>query len=116
MLVNGVATGIVGLDNHAAALGVSLNLGAVTAGDTIVFVLVNHTLGDNAYSDRSLNGAYDGGVGLNHVYSTPYTQTSPIIDSIPAGTYVAFEDLRGNDPFNDWNYHDETFVFQNVSV
>src|SRR5260221_7309690 len=61
MLVNGVETGIVGLDNNASGVGASLNLGAVTAGDTIVFVLVNHTLGDNAYSDRSLNGAYDGG-------------------------------------------------------
>jgi hypothetical protein len=66
-----------------------------------------------------MNGPYDGGPGQNHVYSTPYTATSPIIDSIPVGTYVAFEDLRAFGPPNgppDWNYNDEDFVFINVST
>jgi hypothetical protein len=116
MLVNGTPTGIVGLNNHTSGLGQSLVLGSVNAGDTLVFELINHTLGLNAYSDPSLNVPYDlpGSLIHNHVYSTAYTQTSPIIDSIPAGTYVAFEDLRF--PGGDFNYHDETFVFQNVSV
>src|SRR5436190_14250871 len=59
LLVNGVSTGIIGLDNHTSAIGQSLNLGAVNAGDTLTFVLINHTLGMNAYSDPALNGAYD---------------------------------------------------------
>ena len=116
MLVNGVPTGIVGLDNHTSALGDSLVLGTVTAGDTLVFELVNHTLGMSVYSDPSLNGGYDtdGSVGHNHVYATPYTATSPIIDSIPVGTFVSFEDLPF--PGSDFNYHDEDFVFVNVGA
>lgn len=116
LLVNGVSTGIVGLDNHASFLGQSLVLGNVNAGDTLVFVLVDLTLGKNAYSDPSMNVAYDSpGYGFhNHVYATPYTQTSPIIDSIPKGTFVSFEDLPF--PNSDFNYNDEDFVFTNVTA
>jgi hypothetical protein len=116
MLVNGVSTGIIGLDNHSSALGQSLVLGSVNAGDVLTFVLINHTLADKAYSDPSLNVPYDtdGSDGHNHVYSTPYTATSPIIDSIPVGTFVSFEDLRF--PNSDFNYNDEDFVFTDVSV
>ncbi len=116
MLVNGVSTGIVGLDNHSSFLGQSLVLGNVNAGDTLVFVLVDLTLGKNAYSDPSMNVAYDSpGYGFhNHVYATPYTQTSPIIDSIPKGTFVSFEDLPF--PGSDFNYNDEDFVFTNVQA
>src|SRR6266566_6552979 len=39
LLVNGVDTGIYGLDNHASAIGQSLNFGAVNAGDVLTFVL-----------------------------------------------------------------------------
>jgi len=116
MLVNGVSTGVIGLDNHTSALGQSLNLGYANAGDTLVFVLQNNTLGMDAYSDPSLNTAYDinGSDGHNHVYSTAYTGGGPIIDSIPAGTYVAFEDLPFPNP--DFNYFDETYVFTDVAV
>jgi hypothetical protein len=114
LLVNGVSTGVIGLDNHTSALGTSLDFGAVSAGDTLVFVLHNHTLGMDAFSDPSLNSSYDvdGSKGHNHVYSTPYTATSPIIDSIPVGTFVSFEDLPL--PGADFNYNDEDFVFTNV--
>ena len=117
MLVNGVSTGVVGLDNHSSALGQSLDLGSVHAGDVLTFVLINHSLGMNAYSDPSMNAGYDspGYTGShNHVYSTAYTATSPIIDSIPTGTFVSFEDL----PFagSDFNYNDEDFVFTNVGT
>ena len=80
MLVNGVSTGVIGLDNKTSAPGQSLVLGNVTAGDTLTFVLQNNTLGMNAYSDPALNVPYDldGSAGHNHVYSTPYTATSPI--------------------------------------
>jgi VPDSG-CTERM motif len=116
MLVNGVSTGVIGLDNQSSFLGQSLTLGSVTAGDVLTFVLQNNTLGMNAYSDPTLNVGYDidGSVGHNHVYSTPYTATSPIIDSIPVGTFVAFEDLQF--PNSDFNYNDEDFVFTDVSV
>ena len=37
MLVNGVDTGVRGLNDHTSAIGDSLSLGMVTAGDTITF-------------------------------------------------------------------------------
>jgi hypothetical protein len=117
LLVNGVQTpeGF-GLDNHTSFLGQSFNLGHANAGDTLVFILHNLSLGKDAYSDPALNIPYDtdGSRGHNHVYSTPYTATSPIIDSIPVGLYVAFEDLPF--PGSDFNYHDEDFVFVNVQI
>jgi hypothetical protein len=50
--------------------------------------------------------------GHNHVYSTLYTATSPVFAGVPAGTYVAFEDLPF--PGADFNYDDESFVFTNT--
>ena len=118
MEINGVLSpNGFGLDNHTSALGQVFNLGNVQAGDILTFVLHNIVPGlGNLYSDPTLNAPYDHtATGHNHVYSTPYTVTNPIIDSIPAGTYVAFEDLPASNP-PDWNYHDETFVFTNVGV
>src|SRR5665213_32718 len=136
MLVNGVPTGIIGLDDHSSTVGQSLNLGFASAGSTLVFELINNSLGLTAYSDPSLNLPYDvageTANGHNHVYSTAYTATGPIPDPnqggsipvgiIPAGTYVAFEDL----PFNglgasvngnsDFDYNDETFIVTDVST
>jgi hypothetical protein len=115
LLVNGVDTGIVGLDNHASALGQSLDLGHANAGDTLIFVLHNLSLGQLAYSNPTMNATYDGLlVGTQHVYSTLYTATSPIIDSITNGTFVSWEDLPF--PRSDLNYNDLDFVFTNVSV
>jgi hypothetical protein len=105
--VNGSLTSAgYGLDNHTSTLGQAFNLGHVSAGDTLVFVLHNLTLGTNAYSDPSLNGSYDanGSLGHQHVYSTAYTATSPIINNIPTGTYVSWEDLPF--PSSDFNYND----------
>ena len=107
------------MDNHTSALGQELDLGSVMAGDTLVFVLQNNSLGEDAYSNPALILSYDDGPatgttdGHNHVYSTPYTATSPIIDSIPVGIFVAFEDLPF--PGSDYNYNDEDFVFTNTT-
>src|SRR5690242_4627405 len=38
LLVNGVSTGLVGLNNHTSAIGQSFNLGRVEAGDVLTFV------------------------------------------------------------------------------
>jgi hypothetical protein len=46
--------------------------------------------------------------GANHVYSTSFPGTS----TIPAGTYVGFEDLAKS--VSDFNYADEQFVFSNT--
>jgi hypothetical protein len=119
LLVNGTLTSAgYGLDNHSSAYGQNFNLGTVNAGDVLTFILHNLTFGgDNAYSDPSLNVAYDMvgyTLGHNHIYSTAYTATSPIFSGVPTGTYVAFEDLRY--PGSDFNYNDESFVFTNIAT
>jgi len=106
MLVNGVGTGLQGLNTQTSSHGDAFVLGSVNAGDTIVFEMINISPGGVGpwYSDKSLNSD-----GINHVYSTDFGGDG----SIPAGPYVAFEDLQGG---GDLNYNDETFVFTNVSA
>jgi hypothetical protein len=120
MLVNGVSTGVYGLNDHTSAIGDSLDLGSVNAGDTIVFVLKILSQGNAlVYSDPSMNTGYDSGPatgspnGHNHIYSTAYTGTGPVFPGVPAGTYVAFEDLSF--PGADYDHNDESFVFTNVA-
>jgi len=105
LLVNGVETGIQGLNNQTSVYGQVLNFGAVTAGDSLVFKLININPGTIGpfYSDRSMN---DG--GYNHIFSSAYAGD----DKIPAGVFIGFEDLpRGG----DFDYNDERFVFVNVA-
>lgn len=106
LLVNGVATGVQGLNNHTSPYGTSLVLGYANAGDVLVFKMVNISPGGVGpwYSDTSMNSDK-----INHVYSTDFAGDS----IIPAGTFVAFEDLPGG---GDFNYNDETFVFSNVAT
>ncbi|GAA5161545.1 DUF4114 domain-containing protein [Viridibacterium curvum] len=106
LLINGVATGIQGLNNHSSAYGASLVLGYANAGDTLVFKMINVSPGGVGpwYSDTSMNSDK-----VNHVYATDFAGDSVI----GAGTFVAFEDLAGG---GDFNYNDETFVFTNVAT
>ncbi|WP_417069252.1 PEP-CTERM sorting domain-containing protein [Niveibacterium terrae] len=117
LLINGsLSAAGFGLNNHTSTLGDSFSLGSVHAGDSLVFVLHDLSLGQDAYSDPTRNASYDaaGVTGHNHIYSTAYTATSPLLDGVPAGTYVAFEDLPF--PGADYNYDDESFVFSNVET
>lgn len=107
MLVNGVATGIQGLDNKSTSNNASLDLGYVQAGDTLVFKLVNIVPGVGVgpwYSATSMNSDK-----VNHIYSYAYAGDR----AIPAGTFVAFEDLPNG---GDFNYNDISFVFTNVAA
>jgi len=104
LLINGVDSGITGLQNHSTAVGQSLDFGTIAAGMTLTFYINVASTGNVFYSDKSLNSD-----GVNHVYSTDVGASG----SVPAGTYVAFEDLKGG---GDLNYHDETFVFTNVGA
>jgi hypothetical protein len=101
--VNGVDTGIEGLNNQASALGDSLNFGAVSAGDTLVFKIRVQNTGEYFYSQRSQNAD-----GITHVFASAYGGGD---DGIPAGMYVGFEDLFGG---GDQDYDDLKFVFTNV--
>jgi len=104
LLVNGVDTGLYGLPNHTTPVGTSFNFGPVSAGDELVFFIRVFTIATTWYSDKALNSD-----GANHVWSTAYGGGD---FGIPAGTYVAFEDLPKGGSNN--NYFDETFVFTNV--
>lgn len=107
MLVNGVGTGIQGLNNKTTSNNTALDFGHVQAGDTLVFELVNIVPGVGVgpwYSQKSLNSD-----GVNHIYSSAYAGER----ALPAGTFVAFEDLPKG---GDFNYNDISFVFSNVAT
>lgn len=105
LLVNGKDTGIRGLNNHTSAYGQMLNFGAVKAGDSLVFMLINLSDGNIGpfYSDKSMNPN-----GLGHVYAADFVADG----LIPSGIAVGFEDLPGG---GDFDYNDENFVFVNVA-
>ena len=101
--INGVDSGITGLNNHTSAYGDSLNFGFVHAGDSLNFYINVFNTGDTFYTVRARNND-----GVNHVFSASYAGDP----DVPAGVYVAFEDLPNG---GDFNYRDETFVFTNVT-
>lgn len=103
LLVNGVDTGIEGLNNQTSALGQSLNFGPVNAGDVLTFRIRVTNTGDLFYSERARNSD-----GITHIWSTAYAGGD---FGIPAGTFVGFEDLNGG---GDRDYDDLGFVFTNV--
>ena len=105
LFVNGTQVGAWGLNNHSSAQGQSYVFGNVAAGTQLTFAIRDNTAGYQLYSTPSLNQD-----NTNHVYSTAYTGG---VSSIPAGTFVGFEDLLAN--ISDFNYNDETFVFTNVA-
>jgi hypothetical protein len=107
LLVNGVDRGTA-LDNHSTAFGTPYNFGNVNIGDTLVFYVDVKTTGFKYYSDISMNDDK-----VNHVYSTAFAGDG----TIPAGTYVGFEDLSQQDThWTDNNYRDEQFVFTVTAV
>jgi Domain of unknown function (DUF4114)/PEP-CTERM motif len=103
--INGVDTGILGLNNQATAPGTSLNFGPASTGDILTFYIKVLNTGDFFYSNPALNAD-----GVNHVWSTPYAGGD---FGIPAGQFITFEDLLGG---GDLNYNDLGFVFSNVAI
>ena len=117
LLVNGVDTGINGLDDHNSQEGDPLNFGMVHAGDVLTFYINVETGGQGNftyYSNTALNND-----GLNHVYSALWAGGLPPGGTValPAGIYLGFEDASPvNNGFSDFNYQDEQFVFTDTSV
>jgi hypothetical protein len=110
--VNGVPTGIEGLNNQTSAIGQSLILGNVTAGDVLTFydrILLPPSGVNTWFSNKALNSD-----GLQHIYSTSAT-AGQIAASIPAGIYIGFEDLTPRSA-SDFDYNDVQFVFTNVGM
>lgn len=105
LLVNNLTTGVQGLMNHTSHYGDMLVLGNANAGDELVFQLFVLSNNTSWFSDPKLNSDE-----VNHVYSTAFSGDA----QIPAGTYVAFEDLPNGSA--DWDYNDHQFVFTNVAT
>jgi hypothetical protein len=107
LLVNGVSTGLIGLDNQTSTVGESFDLGFAAAGSKLTLVDYDGST-KTWYSNPSLN--VDGG---NHVYSAA-AAAGQLYSASPAGTYLGFED----EPFpgSDYDYNDDTFVLLDVSV
>jgi Domain of unknown function (DUF4114)/PEP-CTERM motif len=129
VLVNGVEEGSISLPNHGTTLGFEWNFGpslsqpvVVTAGDTITFFIEDENANrdivpghDNVfYSNPDMN-SFDN-QPVQHIFSAAFGGGTITVGDqsadIPAGTYVGFEDLPAN--VADWNYNDETFVFNIV--
>jgi hypothetical protein len=103
-MVNGVKTGITGLNNKTSKVGDTLILGNAKAGDKLTFFIDVLTTKKTYFSDKNLNED-----GVNHIFSANYAGS----ELVPAGTYIGFEDLwKGG----DFNYFDLSFVFQNVAA
>ena len=104
-----------GLNDHTSFLGETFDMGAVNAGDTLVFFDDVFNTGGDIYSNPLLNVPYDnfGVTNHNHIYSTS-AAAGQAYGGSPVGTYVAFEDLPF--PGSDYNYHDDTFVFTDVAT
>lgn len=103
--VNGVETGVFGLNNQTSFYGQAFSLGFANAGDSVVFSIRVSDLGRDFSSDKSQNVD-----GINHVYSSTYSGDQ----FIPAGLYVAFEDLKGTEFPQDFDYRDLQIVVSNV--
>jgi PEP-CTERM motif len=103
--VNGIDTGILGLNNQTSTPGDVLDFGLVNAGDVLTFYINVTNNNDFWYSNKALNSD-----GVNHVWSTSYAGGD---FGIPAGQFMTFEDLPGG---GDFNYDDLGFVFTNVAV
>ncbi|OJY38272.1 MAG: hypothetical protein BGP06_14820, partial [Rhizobiales bacterium 65-9] len=96
------------LNNQTSTPGDSFNFGSFAAGTNLIFFIVSNGDGGNTYySDPSLNSD-----GLNHIYVANYTQGGIFPASVPTGTYVGFEDIKGG---GDRDYEDLTYVFTNVA-
>ncbi len=105
---NGVQVGQWALQDHTSSFGDSYDFGHVQAGDTLVLALEVRDTHYKLYSDPSMNPD-----GINHVYTTAFSGETRGRISIPAGTFVGFEDSLLS--FSDLNYNDEDFVFENVA-
>lgn len=103
------------LNNQTSTLGQELSL-SVKPNDVLVFYLVNEETGNIFASNPS-----DSDDGYNHAYLTPFSGNG----SVPAGTFVSFEDLfigtngngvcGGQGNLSDCDYNDEQFVFAGAS-
>jgi PEP-CTERM motif len=113
LYVNGVSTGLTGLNNHTSSQGDTVDLGMAHAGDTLTFVMYIPPATGSPLppftwsSDPTQNSDL-----TQHVYSTDVTAGQAYAGS-PAGTYLGWED----EPYgaSDEDYNDDQYIVANVS-
>lgn len=108
-IVNGVATGVIGLDNQTSSIGQFLDLGHVNAGDAIVFELIDKTSGANWFTDNSLN--FD---AVNHAYLASFAGGMIGSSLVPQSLYFGFEDVPACS--SDLNYLDLQFYVSGATI
>lgn len=102
------------LNNHTSSVG-DMSVFNVNPGDVIVFFLMNDNTNKTYSSDAGLSDD-----GYNHAYITSFSGDG----TIPAGTFVGFEDLfiganrdgvcGGSSNQSDCDYNDDEFIFVGV--
>jgi Domain of unknown function (DUF4114) len=113
LYINGVSTGVTGLDNHTSSQGDMVDLGMAHAGDTLTFVMyIPPASGSPLPSFSWSSDPTQNSDGVQHVYSTDVTAGQAYLGS-PAGTYIGWEDLPKS--ASDFDYNDDQYVFVNVS-
>jgi hypothetical protein len=108
-IVNGVATGIIGLDNQSSSIGQFLDLGHVNIGDSIVFEMIDKTSGANWFTDNSQN--FD---GVNHAYMASFAGGMVGSSLVPQSLYFGFEDVPSCS--SDLNYLDLQFYVSTATI
>ena len=99
------------LNNHATTVGTEISVGTgtgqINAGDQLLFYI-------ETPSGQFASLASYSSDNINHAYITSFDGGTVGTTDVPAGLYVALEDL----PYgaSDLNYNDDTFVFTGVSA
>ncbi len=94
-------------NNHSTLEGSIQNFGSVTAGDTLVFRLIDLTKGTVVSTRASENSD-----GFTHGYAVGFSGGLLGSTIFPSGIYLGMEDTIGG----DYDYNDNQFLFTNVSV
>jgi hypothetical protein len=112
LYVNGVSTGITGLNNHTSSQGDMVDLGFAHAGDTLTFVMYIPPASGSPLPPYSWSSdPTQNSDGLQHVYSTDVFAGQAYAGS-PKGTYIGWEDLPNG---GDKDYNDDQYIFVNVT-
>jgi hypothetical protein len=112
LYVNGVSTGLTGLNNHTSSQGDMVDLGFAHANDTLTFVMyIPPATGAPLPAFTWSSDPTQNSDGIQHVYATDVTLGQAYLGS-PAGTYVGWEDLPNG---GDLDYNDDQYIFVNVS-
>ena len=94
-------------NNHATGEGAFQSFGSVTAGDTLVFRLIDITKGITVSTLASANPD-----GVSHGYAVGFSGGLLGSTIFPSGIYLGMEDTIGG----DYDYNDNQFLFTNVSI